>query len=178
MWGIRRWPVNSPHKWSVTRKMFPYDDFNMLYLNSMAPCEISTRFYILSNFQGDFNYFMAWCPQTTSNYQNIWWPNFKSPHESLCHNAITNWGQDKVPAILQTTFSIAFHFDEYILMSLDISLKFVPRGPIDNTLWLVQATSHYLNQWWLVYWRLYASRGLTGLNETVYCVCQALIMLN
>ena len=26
MWGIHRWPVNSPHKWPVTRKMFPFDD--------------------------------------------------------------------------------------------------------------------------------------------------------
>ena len=24
--GIHRWPVNSSHKWSVTRKMFPLDD--------------------------------------------------------------------------------------------------------------------------------------------------------
>ena len=23
--GIQRWPVNSPHKWPVTRKMFPFD---------------------------------------------------------------------------------------------------------------------------------------------------------
>ena len=23
--GIHRWPVNSPHKWPVTRKMFPFD---------------------------------------------------------------------------------------------------------------------------------------------------------
>ena len=23
---IHRWPVNSPHKWPVTRKMFPFDD--------------------------------------------------------------------------------------------------------------------------------------------------------
>ena len=25
-WGIHRWPVNSPHKRPVTRKMFPFDD--------------------------------------------------------------------------------------------------------------------------------------------------------
>ena len=25
-WGIHRWPVCSPHKWLVTRKMFPFDD--------------------------------------------------------------------------------------------------------------------------------------------------------
>ena len=27
--GIHRWPVNSPHKWPVTRKMFPFDDVIM-----------------------------------------------------------------------------------------------------------------------------------------------------
>ena len=26
MRGIHRWPVNSPHKWPVARKMFPFDD--------------------------------------------------------------------------------------------------------------------------------------------------------
>ena len=26
VWGIHRRPVNSPHKWPVTRKMFPFDD--------------------------------------------------------------------------------------------------------------------------------------------------------
>ena len=28
--GIHRWPVNSPHKWPVTRKMFPFDDVIIL----------------------------------------------------------------------------------------------------------------------------------------------------
>ena len=27
--GIPRWPVNSPHKWSVTRKVLPFDDVIM-----------------------------------------------------------------------------------------------------------------------------------------------------
>ena len=27
--GINRWPVNSPHKGPVTRKMFPFDDVSM-----------------------------------------------------------------------------------------------------------------------------------------------------
>ena len=27
--GIHRWPVNSSHKWPVTRKMFPFDDVIM-----------------------------------------------------------------------------------------------------------------------------------------------------
>ena len=38
VWGIQRGPVNSPHKWPVTRKMFPFDDVIMknkltIYIN-------------------------------------------------------------------------------------------------------------------------------------------------
>ena len=38
--GIHRWPVNSPHKWPVTRKMFPFDKVIM-------PHNIHTLFYFL-----------------------------------------------------------------------------------------------------------------------------------
>ena len=31
--GIHRWPVNSPHKGPVTRKMFPFDDVIMIDVN-------------------------------------------------------------------------------------------------------------------------------------------------
>ena len=31
VWGIHRGPVNSPHKWPVTWKMFPFDDAIMFY---------------------------------------------------------------------------------------------------------------------------------------------------
>ena len=33
VWGIHRGPVNSPHKWPVTRKMFPFDDVIMFYVD-------------------------------------------------------------------------------------------------------------------------------------------------
>ena len=32
VWGIHRGPVNSPHKWPVKRKMFPFDDVIMMKL--------------------------------------------------------------------------------------------------------------------------------------------------
>ena len=35
MWGIHRWPVYSPNKWSVTRKMFPFDDVIMQSLSKV-----------------------------------------------------------------------------------------------------------------------------------------------
>ena len=31
VWGIHRSPVNSPHKWPVTRKVFPFDDVMMMF---------------------------------------------------------------------------------------------------------------------------------------------------
>ena len=31
---IHRWPVNSPHKWPVTRKIFPFDDVIMIFRNA------------------------------------------------------------------------------------------------------------------------------------------------
>ena len=31
VWGIHRGPVNSTHKWPVTRKMFPFDDLIMVF---------------------------------------------------------------------------------------------------------------------------------------------------
>ena len=35
VWGIHRGPVNSPHKWPVTRKMFPFDDVIMLWVRKL-----------------------------------------------------------------------------------------------------------------------------------------------
>ena len=36
--GIHRGPVNSPHKWPVTRKMFPFDDVIMIQFISKIFC--------------------------------------------------------------------------------------------------------------------------------------------
>ena len=37
--GIHRWPVNFPHKWPVTRKMFPFDDVIMLFVPQSGVCD-------------------------------------------------------------------------------------------------------------------------------------------
>ena len=36
VWGIHRGPVNSPHKWPVTRKLFPFDD---VIMQSLSPTD-------------------------------------------------------------------------------------------------------------------------------------------
>ena len=47
VWGLHRWPVNSPHKWPVTRKMFPFDDVIMI----CAPTSLSQS--MLRQFKSD-----------------------------------------------------------------------------------------------------------------------------
>ena len=41
VWGIHRWPVNSPHKWPVTRKNFQFDDVIMNMSQSQGLCSSS-----------------------------------------------------------------------------------------------------------------------------------------
>ena len=44
LWGIHRWQMNSLHKWPVTRKMFPFDDAIMIFVNCDG-CKIE-RLYL------------------------------------------------------------------------------------------------------------------------------------
>ena len=72
-------------------------------------------------------------------------------------------------SLADNTFNYKF-VNENVSISIKISLSFIPKDPINNIPALVQikacadqATSHYLNQWWLVYWCLYASLDLNEL---------------
>ena len=74
-------------------------------------------------------------------------------------------------AIFQTTFSNAFSWMKICEFRLRIHWSLFLK--VQSTIfqhwfiyWLgaVQATSHYLNQWWLNYWRIYASLSLNGLT--------------
>ena len=54
VWGIHRWPVNSPHKWPVTRKMFPFDDVIMqwricAWITSLVQVKASFQAITLKN---------------------------------------------------------------------------------------------------------------------------------
>ena len=60
-------------------------------------------------------------------------------------------------AIFQTTFSNGFSWTKMYEFRLNISLKFVPRGPINNIPTLVQVMAWRGpgdNQWWLDYRRI------------------------
>ena len=87
-------------------------------------------------------------------------------------DGLTHWGRDKMYAISQTTFwsafswmkmyklPLRFHWSLFLCVQLTIFQHWF-------RCWLGtdQATSHYLNQWWLIYWCIYASLGLNELIQ-------------
>ena len=84
---------------------------------------------------------------------------------------LTHWGRDKMDAISQTTFSNAFSWMKMFEFRLKFHWNMFLR--VQSTIfqhwfrwWLGagQATSHYLNQLWLIYRRIYASLGLDELT--------------
>ena len=77
-------------------------------------------------------------------------------------------------AVLQMTLSNAFSWMKMSEFRLRFHWSLFLRVQIAKIqhwfrYWLVtsQATSHYLNQWWLVYWRIYASLSLNDLNSNL-----------
>ena len=52
---------------------------------------------------------------------------------------LTHWGRDKMAAVFQTTLSTVFSWKKInVILLIKISLKFVPKGPINNIPTLVQ----------------------------------------
>ena len=94
-----------------------------------------------------------------------------SPHILHMYDVIIDRGRDKMATIFQTTFSNAFSWMKIYQfrlrfhwgLFLGVQLTIFQHWFIQ---WLgaVKATSHYLNQWWLVYRRIYASLGLNELK--------------
>ena len=90
--GIQRRPVNSPHKWPVTRKMFPFDDVSMVLAftdsTTSAGKSLTTTFGIFTSMSVDYQLFwiqfsdlipyskwviktMLFCNRTRVNYKSI-----------------------------------------------------------------------------------------------------------
>ena len=122
-----------------------------------------------------------WCERCTNYHQPKQMGHLgytTGVHDDICKikqrdsvysvNKLTHWGRHQMNAISQMTFSITFSWNQFRLrFHWSLFLRF------DSTIfhhwfrsWLgaLQTTSHYLNQWWLNYWRLYASLGLNELR--------------
>ena len=94
--GIHRWPVNSPHKWSVTRKFFPFDDVIMKYAPDciQPPC---SRLWLRCDVNNFARYISHYC-------------------------LLTHWGRDKMAAAFQTTFSIQLRFHRTLFLRVQLTI--------------------------------------------------------
>ena len=95
---------------------------------------------------------------------NIWRWRYVMVIVSECQSLfdLTHRGRDKMAAISQTTVSNAFSSMKMLKFRSKFHWTLSIRLPLTKFQHL--ATSHYLNQWCLVYWRIYASLGLNELN--------------
>ena len=80
-----------------------------------------------------------WWQEEAGHQQPWFWPSFgrifrlqDQKVESKHRYDLTHWGGDKMVAIFQTTFSNTFSWMKMYQFRLKISLKFVPKSPINN----------------------------------------------
>ena len=81
--GIHRWPVNSPHKGPVTRKMFPFDDVIMLNEMSLRqPVGYVTR---------DVRYHVTFRCALRNDYERKWSCIYNAGRKRLPNMTYNTW---------------------------------------------------------------------------------------
>ena len=113
------------------------------------------------------------CLFSTSYCTEVWSHGYnKSPLIQVIELVLTHWGQDKMAAIFQKTFSNAFSWMKMYKFLLKFHWSVFPGVQLAifhhwfrQWLGANQVTIHYLNQWWLVYWCIYASLCLNELTK-------------
>ena len=137
-----------PSQGLATWKMFPFDDVIMCLLYPTQTHRAVLKALIMALVQK--MYVLSFLDSTSQ--------------------ILTHWSQDKVAAVLQAAFSMAFLNENYYIL-IRIPLKFVPNGPcilIVSQHWIwqwlgaEQAPSHYQIQCWF---RSTLPHGVTRLQE-------------
>ena len=90
VWGINRWPVKSPHKWPVTRKVFPFDDVIMVLLDmwqvtcsSIDTCKACDNFAISYDDVIQWKHFPRYRPFAWGIHRPRWIPRTKDSDAEL-----------------------------------------------------------------------------------------------
>ena len=83
VWGIYRCPVNSPHKWPVTRKMFPFDDIIMDHASIQSATNLI--------YHGSVNALSKPRPSTLPEWYHWNKKQHKNSVSSLCNHLKFSW---------------------------------------------------------------------------------------
>ena len=112
--GIHRRPVNSPYKWPVTRKMFPFDDVIMScppgavrqYIPSPQGWGVKHYWRKRFNISCHPRHWVALCNHLIRFLIEAWICYFlHQTSRRKRRRELNHWGWDKMAAILPTTFS-------------------------------------------------------------------------
>ena len=152
--------------WNITTEWLEYNDeaFNSLRLGEMGLSSVRyqaltwTNANLLSNGPSGTHFSEIFIEIQTFSLMKM--------HLKML---TAKWGQDKMTTLSNTfswmkmlEFRLRFHWSLLSRVQLTVFQHWFRQ-------WLGagQATSHYLNQWWLVYWRIYASLSLNELIAPV-----------
>ena len=152
--GIHRGPVNSPHKWTVTRKIFPFDGVIMLTCVTRPQCTDGDN--------NDINSSMLVPPamvKTTSPYEiqpgETWWRHQMETFFALL--AICA-GNSPVPGEFPTQRPVTRSFDAFFHLCLNKRLNKQPGG------------------WWFEMLSRPLWRQSNGIGNLPWCLCEDLWM--
>ena len=82
--GIHRWPVNSPHKWPVTRKMFPFDDAIMV--SKATPNKIMHVLFVWFSILTHLSLVLHICvSESGQHWFRQWFVAYSVPYHYLKH---------------------------------------------------------------------------------------------
>ena len=165
--GFHQWPVNFLHKGPVTQKMFPFDDVIMKrYLIPHFYCELCDVYCkyfgenVMKNCKKMFYKGTALYP----TFYSLGLSNNDSAvvclMKAICKYAtcspacLTHWGPDKMATISQTALFKCILLNEYVKILIKISLKLIPKGPINKIPALVQ----------IMHWRRPSEKAIIWTN--------------
>ena len=77
-------PVNSPHKWPVTRKMFPFDDVIMRYLCLLWSFELFVMSCKMSSLNGPRHHLLLNMVAACPAFVLPWWNNYMHLRNISC----------------------------------------------------------------------------------------------
>ena len=121
VWGIPGWPVNSPHKGPVTRKMFPFHDVIMGWPFSHQPKEspgaLSNAFYWIKVYDFCLIFHWSWILRSKSTIFQFqhwlrWWLGVDKPLSDpmivslLTHRCVTRSQRVKVISWIWLLFHV------------------------------------------------------------------------
>ena len=155
-WLNVNWILINNHQWNLNR----HSKFSFKIASENAVCKMADLSLYLNviNMRKCFLTFTPTATSTTDDIQKLKWFKIHWKLHSFnasCHH-LTHWDRDKMATISQKTLSNAFSWMKMFEFRSKFHWRFFLRVqlPIFRhwiRWWLVadQATSHYLNQWWL-----------------------------